>query len=538
MCENKYYPLLVFGIVGPLGSGARIAREALIDTLDSYPYETELIRLTDLFLGDNGVVSLIEGKLNERGKEIAKKAKGKTISEYERIKFYQDIGDFLRMDKKDGSYLAKRAIKLIFEKRKKRENGKGKAFVIHSLKHPDEVALLRLVYGKHFYLIGSYQNEASRKERILETFEPKDKDQRKAIEVMERDYDRSKMDGWEGGLKTYLDTQGIDLKKDFIQNTQDTYPLADLFLETVCEYKARKEIERFVKLIMGYGYHTPTRNEYAMYHAFSASLKASHPSRQVGAAITNKSGNIIVVGTNEVPKYGGGIYEEGDDPDAREFHSQGAESNAQYKKDLIESIIDKIRAEKDEDIKNILKKEFKDIIGYERSVHAEMNALTKAARNGFPLKGSIIYVTTFPCHNCAKHLIATGIDTIIFIDPYVKSEALKLHGDALTMTPNEENKLKVLPFMGIAPTAYCRLFTMVPRCDEDKKPSDFKKSNPHPIYRYIPLKKEYNLTEDNPTYPKAFIEALLNESIKSLEKAIIESLKPKQLPLPLRLGKE
>ncbi len=41
--------------------------------------------------------------------------------------------------------------------------------------------------------------------------------------------------------------------------------------------------------------------------------------------------------------------------------------------------------------------------------HAERNALYHAARHGVSLKGCSIYVTTFPCSDCARGIIQSGI---------------------------------------------------------------------------------------------------------------------------------
>lgn len=48
--------------------------------------------------------------------------------------------------------------------------------------------------------------------------------------------------------------------------------------------------------------------------------------------------------------------------------------------------------------------------GHEQAtVHAEQNAITDAARRGISVAGSVAYVTHYPCVNCAKMLIASGI---------------------------------------------------------------------------------------------------------------------------------
>lgn len=47
-------------------------------------------------------------------------------------------------------------------------------------------------------------------------------------------------------------------------------------------------------------------------------------------------------------------------------------------------------------------------------LHAEMNALIFAAKNGIPVDGCTMYVTMQPCHNCLKHMAAAGIKRIVY----------------------------------------------------------------------------------------------------------------------------
>ena len=52
------------------------------------------------------------------------------------------------------------------------------------------------------------------------------------------------------------------------------------------------------------------------------------------------------------------------------------------------------------------------------TIHAEMNALLYCAKEGIPAKGSICYVTHFPCLNCTKALIQAGISAIYYHEAY------------------------------------------------------------------------------------------------------------------------
>jgi len=51
---------------------------------------------------------------------------------------------------------------------------------------------------------------------------------------------------------------------------------------------------------------------------------------------------------------------------------------------------------------------------YERIVHAEVNAIYNATRNGVSLDGSTMFVYGLPtCHECAKAIIQVGISEVV-----------------------------------------------------------------------------------------------------------------------------
>lgn len=55
-----------------------------------------------------------------------------------------------------------------------------------------------------------------------------------------------------------------------------------------------------------------------------------------------------------------------------------------------------------------------------RTVHAEANAIVQAAKNGVSTKGATIYTTAYPCWNCYKLIVNSGIETIVYGEPYGK----------------------------------------------------------------------------------------------------------------------
>jgi deoxycytidylate deaminase len=111
--------------------------------------------------------------------------------------------------------------------------------------------------------------------------------------------------------------------------------------------------------------------------------------------------------------------------------------------------------------------QFMDISEFMRQVHAEMAALVDAAKRGVAVRGSEMFVTTFPCHSCAKHIIAAGITKVVYLEPYPKSRADMLHREEIAAHPADPStvgdKVSFVPFTGVAPRQFARLFSMVAR---------------------------------------------------------------------------
>ena len=100
-----------------------------------------------------------------------------------------------------------------------------------------------------------------------------------------------------------------------------------------------------------------------------------------------------------------------------------------------------------------------DLIEFSRSIHAEMDALLAAARARISPVGCTLLCTTYPCHSCARHLVAAGITEVLYIEPYTKSLAVELHSDSLqtqTQEPEsgEQKKMLVSPYTGVGPRMY------------------------------------------------------------------------------------
>lgn len=187
----------------------------------------------------------------------------------------------------------------------------------------------------------------------------------------------------------------------------------------------------------------------------------------MGAAVFSETGEIITLGSNEVPKALGGTYWADEQFDSREFR-RGVDSNDQRKKEILSEIVRSLNSGEpsestsvDRDVKN---SQFMDALEYGRIIHAEMSAICDAARLGASVKNATLYCTTFPCHMCAKHIIAAGIKRVVFLEPYPKSLAFDLHADALEIEGSDRGQFSTFPavkfehFFGVTPNRYRELF--------------------------------------------------------------------------------
>ncbi len=133
-----------------------------------------------------------------------------------------------------------------------------------------------------------------------------------------------------------------------------------------------------------------TWQEYFMGIAKLSARRSKDPNTQVGACIVNQNNIILSTGYNGMPK--------GCSDDLLPWERDGSFKETKY--------------------------------AY--VCHAELNAILNS--DGRSLENSILYVTCFPCNECAKAIIQAGIKKIIYLeDKYPDSDASEVSRYLLTM---------------------------------------------------------------------------------------------------------
>jgi len=432
---------LIIGLVGAVGCDLNRVIDILKNEIGRTPYELNVIKISDEVIPQFGAVEFDE---NDKA---------------DRINKMMTAGNEARKHAQDNSVLALGAASLISQKREQiRTPIQKTVHVIDSLKRPEEVQRLREIYPTGLILIGVHADEERRTQSL------------KALDISDDDVrDLIRRDGDEK-----YEANGQRLKKTFF--------LSDFFVRLDGnDDRLKSEVRRIVELLFAHPFQTPSFDEHAMYLAFSSALRSADLSRQVGAVIA-KNDQILSIGANDCPRKGGGLYwpvrdENGrliDIPDGRD-HERGFDSNINEQNQMIDQIINQLssfandngtQGLKEEEYRSILLSKnspIRDLTEFGRVVHAEMDAITSCARAGIPITGATLYCTTFPCHNCAKHIVASGLSRVVYIEPYEKSKAKDFHKDSIVFGErdgNDDDRVLFEPFMGIGPRKYFDLFSM------------------------------------------------------------------------------
>lgn len=438
--EDRKTEELVVGFVGPIGSGISFCANIFSQMLKSqFGYSGDTIKVS----------SLISKSAKQLGEEIV------TEADERRTEKLQKQGTSLRQIF-GNTYLIEKVVAQINMNRGEADNlpkPRRHFTIIDSIKHPDEVFRLREIYGDTFWLIGVFAPEEIRRSRLI----ARGRAENYVMDIFHRDEDE--------GIKSG-------------QRVRDAMYLADFFIRNDGENdkKLQDTVERFLDVMFAIGVQTPTKDESAMYAATSAAAESACLSRQVGAVITNGDGEIIGMGNNDVPKYGGGLYSHEDkDGDHRCYQWRGKICHNDNRKNEILSKITKelaaggvfnakggkVDSKKQRLAVDVLERsDVRNLIEFSRAVHAEMEAIISVARTGKTgLIGGTLYSTTFPCHSCARHIVAAGIDRVIYIEPYTKSLAVNLHEDAISIHESDLGKKVVfLQYEGVSPRNMIRLF--------------------------------------------------------------------------------
>lgn len=462
------FPELFIGFVAPIGADVAKCVTEFRAKLEHLQYRVVEIKVTDIF--------------SQLSRFIPPETPLTSKPEADRYKSYISYGNRIRTLFEDDAALAVLTVARLAHLRVKHqstdpnEQFQRTAYLIHQFKRREEIEFLRTVYGRQFFQVSVYSRRGARVDHLAHRFANTDNSalinnyRAAAEDIVQRDQNEESNLHGQNVIKVFHDA-------DFIINNDADSP------------SSKSQIDRFCDLVFGSNSISPTKLEYGMFVAKAAALRTLDLSRQVGAAIFHDTGEVVSLGSNEVPKAGGGTYWCDEINDDREY-KRDHDSNDRRKSEIIAEVLSVLGVNETESLSKLADTQFMDALEYGRIVHAEMSAITDAARLGRTTKGAILFCTTFPCHMCAKHIVAAGLARVVFLEPYPKSLVADLHSDSIEVEAIDRGKYSHFKsvafdhFFGVAPRRYRELFERGKR----KQGRDFKPwlhGSPQPNLRVV-----------------------------------------------------
>lgn len=471
-------PELIIGLVGRIGLDTRLVAKVITGILKTYRYRVEHIKATSLLPA-----------LDQLPK----------IEDHPQEEYYStriDACNKLREISRHNDILACLAMLRIRELRAEASGSPDSpasrtAYIVDQIKRPEETALLRQVYRDGFIQISCHAPKEIREKRL-------------AHKISVSHPENPREENWRAKAAELIGRDDSEEDEPAGQRVRDAFPLADVIVNASDERVLEDEIGRFFEIFFGCPTRSPTLDEYGMALAFNAALRSIDMSRQVGAAIVSKGGETLALGFNEVPKAGGGTYREGDSGDARDA-VLGEDQNTRRKRLMIADVAFRLAKAKllperfmklnvDEVANELLDNKaaplkdslIMDSSEFGRMLHAEMCAISEAARTGISLQGHSLYVTAFPCHNCAKHIVGVGIMDVAYLQPYPKSHVSELYPDSIEIDPVTQptGKVRFHQFIGITPARFY-LFEKERLKDTSGKIKEWDRAESNPVSRQV-----------------------------------------------------
>lgn len=402
---------LAIGLTGAFGSGCSTAAQALEAQRDFH-----VVRLSEI----------VRQELARTEPRVVEPSRQKL----------QAVGD--RMREHDGEdVLVLRAMRAL--------DAAGQThsrLVFDGLRNPAEVHALEERFGSRFALLGVLSDAPTRWERVYRTYENAGLGQSDFLEDDERDRGEAVDYGQQVG-------RCVDMADAIVVNS------------AITAEQYRDKVLAMCDLLTRATFRAPTADEIHMDIAFTSSHQSRCLKRHVGAVVINAAGVQVSSGFNENP------------PPTRPCRDEPKYNYLCYR-DIVRNerfayLASKrvpcptcgrelqiapgppwrcsacLREGVTTDLESVF---FPDrAMSWCTAIHAEERALRTA---GEQARGATLYTTTFPCFQCADHIIMAGVREVVFVEAYP---------DPFSAGRLDLGSVTVRQFEGVLAPAFGRVFT-------------------------------------------------------------------------------
>lgn len=332
----------------------------------------------------------------------------------------QDAGDIIR------KFHLEEYQKLLLSKAD--ETNAERGIVIECFRNPVEIEVFRNQYP-HFYLIALYAPLKSRE-------------------------NRKKIDSF-----SLIDNRDQGEQEEFGQQVVKCVQDADIILDNSVEWSTTDKVDEFFEKLRNHErilevpFRSPTREELSMHLAYSTRLLSDCIGRQVGAVITDENFRVLSTGYNCPPQASEtclDLYQECFRKKKKREMLSGLAKKVSGCPFCLNKFTGEEKPTNGTFICPYCKKNIGEVfspgkeLDYCRALHAEENAILSNPYTADLFykkdKSLILFTSTFPCMLCAKKIANSGIQKVVFVEPYPMPEAYEILKD---------NKVKVKAFEGV-----------------------------------------------------------------------------------------
>lgn len=330
------------------------------------------------------------------------------------------------------------------------KNDKKARIVIDSVRNSLEARYFKERFSG-FYLFAVNTEDEIRKLRLVKQYNTQQ------INALDQEYTKD------------LNTE----ERFYKQDIQTCIQVADIYLYNPKSNQSegdsfnliKRDVLRYLSLILHPGIITPTPEERCMQIAYTAKYNSGCISRQVGAVVTDNSFSLKSLGWNntaegQTPCLLRNVDDLASNTDASAYSEY--EKSDEFKL-LLETTFKIKSIGKDilkgrnvpfcfKDAKNCMDGHKNQV--HTRSLHAEENAMLQIAKyGGEGLKNGFLFTTASPCELCSKKAYQIGIKNIYYIDPYPG-----ISEKQILQTGIDKHRPKTILFRGAVGRAYHQLF--------------------------------------------------------------------------------
>lgn len=420
---------LVIGLTGPIGSGCSTMAKVL-EGMQEYLKALEVDKFHRYKISNFIEKEIPENKNRQKHHRNWRKR-------------LQDQGNKQRQT--NPAYWAEKVIAQI---RKDTKKIRKSPIVIDGIRNFNEIDAFRRAFTR-FYLVALYAEKENRQKRAKQSYG-------EYWAEFDRDDKRDQNEDifWGQTVSKCVDEADYvfcNNEQRFRMTTKGEEKPDESEVEKILETQA----EEFLPLMLGKQGRSPTPEELQMAAAYALSNASSCEKRHVGAVITipSEGRNLpISMGFNENPsgiptcRESGGCFK---DNDLESYFKSWEtlycpECGTKLDSPTVRTQCGKCHAS----LKSLLRPNR----GLEicTAIHAEERAIrTLGDRTA---KGGTLYVTTFPCFQCARLVLDVGIKRIVYVEAYPGAHARKLL---------DNNGCKAEPFSGFTARAFFRVFPRI-----------------------------------------------------------------------------